>query len=238
MTVRVALLSSGLLLSSSAGLESASSRLQLGQSLRSYPALGDVRLRSLDLSTIPVTESSEPIALKDVAIGHSGSVGSIAFVVRRPGCSLCREHGLQLSELATRHFDDKFGLWGIVKETNVDDQGLLDFYQQYFTFDIYRDELLATYEAMGNRMIRLTTWNPIRWYRGFWDLTSRLQQKNIKGNLKGEGMLQGGILFFDKAGVLQFAYEEEIGDEFDVEEILAVLKLMESGTTSKIEQEL
>lgn len=144
----------------------------------------------------------------------------------------------QLSELATRHFDDKFGLWGIVKETNVDDQGLLDFYQQYFTFDIYRDELLATYEAMGNRMIRLTTWNPIRWYRGFWDLTSRLQQKNIKGNLKGEGMLQGGILFFDKAGVLQFAYEEEIGDEFDVEEILAVLKLMESGTTSKIEQEL
>ena len=129
-------------------------------------------------------------------------------------------------------------LWGIVKETNVDDQGLLDFYQQYFTFDIYRDELLATYEAMGNRMIRLTTWNPIRWYRGFWDLTSRLQQKNIKGNLKGEGMLQGGILFFDKAGVLQFAYEEEIGDEFDVEEILAVLKLMESGTTSKIEQEL
>lgn len=143
-----------------------------------------------------------------------------------------------MSELATSKFDDKFGLWAIVKETNVDDQGLLDFYQQYFTFDIYRDEALATYEAMGNRKIALTTWNPIRLYRGFRELSSRMKQKNIEGNLKGEGFIQGGILFFDKAGVLQFAYEEEIGNEFDADKILAVLKLMEIGTTSKIEQEL
>ena len=71
-------------------------RLQLSPTLQSHP-MGNIRLRALDLSTNPVKESSESLLLSDVAQNQSGSIGSVAFVVRRPGCSLCREHGLQVN---------------------------------------------------------------------------------------------------------------------------------------------
>jgi hypothetical protein len=130
--------------------------------------------------------------------------------------------------LAAAHFGEKFGLWAIVKETSVDDQGLIDFYNKYFTFDIYRDEQLSVYSAMGNRSIfTIRTWNPVRWYRGFQDLSRRLKEKQIQGNLAGEGIIQGGVLIFDRAGTLRLAYEEEIGDELSVDDILAGLRALE-----------
>jgi hypothetical protein len=136
--------------------------------------------------------------------------------------------GTQLSELAAAHFGDRFGLWAIVKETSVDDLGLIDFYTKYFTFDIYRDEQLSVYSAMGNRSIfAVRTWNPVRWYRGFRDLARRMKDKQIDGNYAGEGIIQGGLLFFDRAGTLRFAYEEEIGDELSVGDVLAGLRALE-----------
>jgi hypothetical protein len=45
----------------------------------------DVALREVDVSANPVTESAESLRLPSVAVRHSGTVGSVAFVVRRPG---------------------------------------------------------------------------------------------------------------------------------------------------------
>jgi hypothetical protein len=59
-------------------------RLRLGPALQSYP-WSDVVLREVDVSTNPVTESADSKLLPSVAAGHSGTVGSVAFVVRRPG---------------------------------------------------------------------------------------------------------------------------------------------------------
>jgi hypothetical protein len=69
----------------------------------------------------------------EVVQRHMGKYGSIAFIVRRPGWVLCREHGQQLTNLAattTGKKDDDddyndglnlngFELFGIVKETGV-----------------------------------------------------------------------------------------------------------------------
>ena len=55
-------------------------------------------------------------------------------------------------------------------------------------------------------------------------MNSRLKEKSIEGNLVGEGMIQGGILVFDKEGKIQYAYEEAIGDELDVDDIVAAIK--------------
>lgn len=111
------------------------------------------------------------------------------------------------------------GLFGILKETNVDDKGLAEFYHDYFTFDIYRDDELAVYRALGNRKLKLNTWNPIRMWRGYREMTKRLKQKKISGNLKGEGIVQGGVLVFDKQGVVRFAYKEETGSELDMQDV-------------------
>jgi hypothetical protein len=132
---------------------------------------------------------------------------------------LCREHGQQLTALAAH-----VPLWGVVKETGVDDEGLLEFYNKYFPFPLFLDENLSIYQGMGNRKIGLRTWNPIRLWRGFRSMGSRLKEKKIEGNLVGEGMIQGGILIFDKEGKIQYAYEEAIGDELDMDDIRAALK--------------
>jgi hypothetical protein len=69
---------------SAAMLTGVPDRLQPSQSLKTYP-VGDIRLRALDLSTIPVKESVELLSISQVARNQAGSVGSVAFVVRRPG---------------------------------------------------------------------------------------------------------------------------------------------------------
>jgi AhpC/TSA antioxidant enzyme len=130
-------------------------------------------------------------------------------------------------------FGNKFGMWGVVKETSVDDEGLVEFAQNYFSFDLYRDEGLSLYSALGNRSIfRLTTWNPLRWYKWLQNVSNRLQSKNITGNFKGEGIVQGGILIFDRTGTLRFAYEEETGGELKTDEIRAALRVLENESTN------
>lgn len=110
-------------------------------------------------------------------------------------------------------------MWGIVKEINVDDEGLAEFHHDYFSFPLYRDVNLSVYQALGNRRLKLNTWNPIRMVRGYREMTARLKLKKISGNLKGEGMVQGGVLVFDKQGELQYAYNEETGSEVNMEDL-------------------
>jgi hypothetical protein len=137
---------------------------------------------------------------------------------------LCREHGQQLSELAaSSSFGEDFGFWGIVKETGVDDEGLLEFYKDYFTFPLYRDEKLLTYAALGNRWISLKSWNPIKIWSDYRSIVQRTEPKNIKGNLAGEGLVQGGVFVFDSAGVLKYAYEEDTGFALEMEDLKAAL---------------
>jgi hypothetical protein len=72
---------------------------------------------------------SPSLLSKDIFKSHSGEVGSICYVVRRPGRPFCREEGLALTELAANPHNPLagFGLFGVVKETGVDDKGLVEF---------------------------------------------------------------------------------------------------------------
>jgi len=84
-----------------------------------------------------------------------------------------------------------FGLFGLVKETGIDDEGLIEFYSKSFPFPLYRDEGLVFYNDFFNgRKLGLSTLNPLRLYRGYKQMTARLNEKGLEGNLKGEGIVQ------------------------------------------------
>mmetsp|Transcript_10046 Transcript_10046/g.23486 ORF Transcript_10046/g.23486 Transcript_10046/m.23486 type:complete len:134 (-) Transcript_10046:247-648(-) len=125
---------------------------------------------------------------------------------------------------------DGFGLIGLIKETGVDDAGLIEFYNDYFRYPLYRDEETAFYKALGSRKLGLTSWNPIKIFRGLREVGRRLKEKGISGNFKGEGLVQGGVVIFDSAGNPRYAYREKTGEELPVEDIAAAVKALKSET--------
>mmetsp|Transcript_4435 Transcript_4435/g.9587 ORF Transcript_4435/g.9587 Transcript_4435/m.9587 type:complete len:129 (-) Transcript_4435:210-596(-) len=123
-----------------------------------------------------------------------------------------------------------FGMFGVVKEIGVDDEGLIAFYQEHFTHPLYKDDGLVLYnDFFGKRSIfRLTTYNPFKLYGSYKEMTTRLKDKKLEGNMAGEGVVQGGIIIFDKGGKARYAYEEETGKELNMEDIVASLKVLRS----------
>eukprot|EP01082_Thalassiosira_pseudonana_P015436 g14452.t1 g14452 contig9:1860263-1861394(+) len=190
-----------------------------------------------DVSSATLT----PLEIRsEAASALEGAIDVTQHVVAESSCMLtaevlCREEARSIAELAAR--DDKpldgFGIFGIVKEVGVDDVGLAEFQTEYFPFDLYRDEQTAFYSALGLRKLKVSTWNPIKIVMGIRNMYKRLARKNISGNMKGEGLVQGGIIIFDKTGTARFAYREETGIEVPIDDIIAVvrhLKAEQQGT--------
>ena len=114
---------------------------------------------------------------------------------------------------------------GVVKETGVDDSGLLDFYGSYYKFNLYKDGAWKLYKAMGERKI---SWTNL--FKGIWKMRKRQSDKGISGNLVGEGWIQGGVLVFDSSGTLRYAYEEEFGDELCLKDIRNAIRRTATAT--------
>lgn len=113
----------------------------------------------------------------------------------------------------------------IVKEIGVDDEGLSVFYNDHFKYPLFKDNGLVFYnDFFGKRKLWLTTYNPLKLYSGYKDMTNRLKEKKLEGNMVGEGIVQGGVIIFDKNGLAKYAYEEETGKELNMDDIVAALK--------------
>lgn len=121
-----------------------------------------------------------------------------------------------------QHTGTPLHVWGVVKETEADGEGVYEFHDKYFPFPLYRDDGLELYKALGNKKLGLKTWNPFRLFRGYRTLAARLDKKNITGNLKGEGIVQGGILIFTN-GELKFDFPEDTGEPLDMDELNAAI---------------
>jgi hypothetical protein len=157
---------------------------------------------------------------------------------------LCREHGQQLTELAASHPKtlSNFGMFGVVKETGVDDEGLRDFNEDYFSYPLYRDENLDFYRAFGDGKItdHLSWWsliNPYKIYKGMKEIGKRLKRKNLAGNYKGEGMKTGGIIVFGTDGKPKYAYPENTGKPLNTDDMMAALRAV-SDSTGESKEEL
>ena len=123
----------------------------------------------------------------------------------------------------------------------MDDAGLSEFYNKHYTFPLYRDEDRVTYQALGNRKMSLSTWNPFKLWKGYKSITQRVNDKQLEGNLVGEGLVQGGVFVFDAKGVLRYAYEEQVGTPLELPDLEAAMQDVANqpmGTSSGTEREL
>lgn len=76
------------------------------------------------------------------------------------------------------------------------------------------------------------SWNPYRWWKGFKEIGKRLKEKNIEGNMIGEGLTTGGLVIFGADGEAKYMYKEETGTLLDEELLLqAVRAVRESQST-------
>jgi len=136
---------------------------------------------------------------------------------------LCREEGRSLSYLAAR--DDKpldgFGMFGLMKETGVDDKGLYDFKTRYFNFPLFKDPDMTFYDLIGGR--KMGALGLMKLGYNFRKMNNRHKEKNISGNLTGEGLIQGGVIIFGKDGKQKYIYQEETGNEMPINDLLAAV---------------
>mmetsp|Transcript_2320 Transcript_2320/g.5031 ORF Transcript_2320/g.5031 Transcript_2320/m.5031 type:complete len:90 (-) Transcript_2320:226-495(-) len=87
------------------------------------------------------------------------------------------------------------------------------------------------YNALGLRKMSVKSWNPFKIFRGLREVYKRLTKKNISGNMKGEGLIQGGIIIFDRTGKARFAYREETGFEVPINDIISAARVVKAKET-------
>jgi len=136
---------------------------------------------------------------------------------------------MTLSVLAAIHKDvfSGFEIFGIIKETGVDDEGLVDFVEKYFNYPIYCDKSYAFYHALGDRKVGLKDiLNPFSFFGILCDAFQRITSKSIDGNMFGEGIIQGGYIIFSRDGKAKAMYQEQTGSDLRVVDLVAILDVI------------
>lgn len=135
-------------------------------------------------------------------------------------------HGLQLTQLAAK--DRKVGLVRIIKEAGDDNANVLEFYENYFNYPLYKDDKWHVYKAMGGRTLTMDTLKA-----GVQKYMPRYKSKGIPMRFDGgDRFMMGGILIFDRKGNLCFSYNEVYGEELDIEVIEQAIAEVRADTTS------
>jgi hypothetical protein len=105
-----------------------------------------------------------------------------------------------------------------------DDEGLIEFHKTHYPHTLYKDVDLEYYRAFGDKSILSdVSWNPLSWYGGRKRLKARMGNKELEGNLVGEGLKKGGVIIFGKDGEPKYMYLEITGSELELDDIKAAL---------------
>ena len=138
---------------------------------------------------------------------------------------------------------DGYTIFGIVKETDADPEGLYEFQSKYFNgYPIYCDKSYAFYDALGDRKVGLDFFlnmlNPLSIFSAVCSTYQRITSKGIDGNVnKGEGFVQGGLLFFNHRGQPMAAYEEETGEDLRLQDIISAIYYVQNHYVTEQVQE-
>jgi hypothetical protein len=166
---------------------------------------------------------------------------------------LCREEGLGLasrfvSSLPTENSikvpteqigeynKTKVRLIGIIKEVapikgvETDAElGVDEFHKKYFfNYPLYVDSEREFFKYLGNKSLlgqKLHTWNPFRLYSDFQTLQKRID--GLEGNLKGEGLVKGGIVLLHPTKGVVYSHGENTGSVLPFDQIKVALKSLQ-----------
>lgn len=194
--------------------------------------MADICLKIDSISLSPITKG----AISGAAITASelwSTKPAMLLVTRRPGWVICREEALTLS---SRHKAGEFGdvgLFSIIKEiapisgaATDEILGVGEYQSKYFLdYPVYLDERRLFYSAFGNKSLiaQLTagSWNPFTLYSDYTALSKRLKSQKIEGNLKGEGLIKGGLLIVKTDRTVHYLHSEQTGSLLPFDEIKA-----------------
>jgi AhpC/TSA antioxidant enzyme len=174
------------------------------------------------------------VCLKEVVQRQRQAIGAdvtIVYAVRTPGCAICRENAVHISNWASSLNSSsssrpKVSLVGIVKESGTPetDEAVLNFYESYFTHPLYRDSKWDIYKAMGGRNV--SVWSLLS--RGN-SLLKRARSKKIENKPTGEVWMLGGLLVLDKQGEIRHVMLDRFGHLFDTQALDTVVREIRRG---------
>jgi hypothetical protein len=122
---------------------------------------------------------------------------------------------------------DGIEIFGIIKETGVDDDGLVEFSANYFDFPLYCDKSFAFYQALGDRQVGWAALlSPLSVLGILCDAFQRIRRKSIDGTSRGEGFVQGGIIIFRRDGQPGCMYQEQTGVDLQIADLVGALNLV------------
>lgn len=122
------------------------------------------------------------------------------------------------------------------KDAKTDDElGVAEFQNRYFKgFPTYMDSEKKVFRLVsGGKLKSFSLWQVLGQLSffgigdmlGFSAIGKRWKKAGIDTwNLKGEGLIKGGLMIFDKDGKLAYRKEEEEGVDLPYEEIIAAAK--------------
>ena len=129
---------------------------------------------------------------------------------------MCREEAIGLSSLLPELEAHRVQLHAVVHETLGVDE-----FRPFFKGNIYLDLEKKFY---GPKERWTSLWSILRF--GVLKNLYRVKQKDIPGNMRGEGRLLGGVFVIGPAdqGILFQHEEKEFGDHADLKDILEAVK--------------
>ncbi|MDD9139338.1 MAG: AhpC/TSA family protein [Candidatus Cardinium sp.] len=174
----------------------------LGHQEPTLPYLQQGKLYYIDASE----NSAAYTAIKAAEIFNASPV--VVMAIRRVGCKFCRHEASRLSSLADQLNQRGIRLIGITHEI-ID----IDAFRPYLKGDIYYD---PNKHFFGPKQRWMPLWMGfLRWS----SYVNKHQGTSIKGNLKGEGRLLGGVYLIDKDRITFMHLERHWGDYVDIQAV-------------------
>jgi hypothetical protein len=192
-----------------------------------FEDIGDI-----DLQNITLSENIFPANLKSADLWRDMKDKlCIVLVVRRSGCSMCREQAGLIKELLEFNKDcSDIHFYAIVHENVENDvaefQDYCTRHLEHPNFAMFLDTDRKFYAAQGNR------WGSI------FDLisaslfaTRRAARRGITGgSMSGEGRLLGGVLLMTADEIIYEHREKKYGDFLENEILLQVIETYQNQT--------
>uniref|UniRef100_A0A7R9UBL2 Peroxiredoxin-like 2A n=1 Tax=Pinguiococcus pyrenoidosus TaxID=172671 RepID=A0A7R9UBL2_9STRA len=126
---------------------------------------------------------------------------------------------------------DSIRLIGLFKEAKYGGEDIRDFAPYFPGGELFLDDENEFYAALGNQKLSFKTWNPFTIISGIMDMSRRMKDRGIDGNMRGEGLTLGGIFVIGPGDQgVRYLRREDTGTPPEKEPILEAVQSLTFST--------